>query len=586
MSNPPSVSIFDLYNLNRDVHSDGLRRLAEKHGEIYALLPASVVTPIAPQTYVVNSYQLAQELLGNENQQALPKAVAGPLEFIRKYLTGDALITALESEHEAWDKAHKILLRVFRQPKLGQSTFSVMNDIIGQLLLKWERFGPLSEVDVSEDFSRLTLDILALSAMGVRFNSFYDSKPHPFANAMEDFLEESVKSSMVAEAGRASWGATLDEGGITKEACISNAKFIRDYFKQAIQTRSGKTEASDFLSNTLQNKQLDADDVSKQLAAIFVAAIGPTSGLLSFVMYELVKNPEVRKKVQEEIRIVLGGGACTLDQLAKLPYITNVLKETLRLHPPVPAHALQTNESKVIAGGKYVLAGGSRILIHDRLIQRDPAVWGPDANEFNPDRMHNIQTGTNGMSADKKFKPFGNGSRACLGHEFAIQLAKLVVVLLFRHFDFELVNPNYELKHKQRVALQPDGLKVFAKLRKEPEGPGAVITFPPPTPGAPSVQPPSKIEELPPVYIFWGGNNGTCETYALTLSRWAPAKGFKPIMADLDQYQGDKFPKDGPVIIIAATFTGMSPVSRDKLGMLTERYQAFRLIMPESSSNG
>ncbi|KAG8680404.1 hypothetical protein FRC09_018272, partial [Ceratobasidium sp. 395] len=416
-----------------------------------------------------------------------------------------------------------------------------MNDIIGQLLLKWERFGSRSEIDVTEDCSRLVLDIMALCTMGVRFNSFYDPNPHPFARAMEEFLEGSVKSSMVAEAGRvAIQDASANEDAIAKEAYTLNAERIREYFKQVIQSWGDSTEGNDFLSTMTQDKQLD-----------------PAS-LLSFVIYELIKNPEVSKKVQDEIRGVLGGGACTVDRLAKLPYITAVLKETLRLHPPVPAHALQTTKEVVIGGGKFVLLGGSKVLIHDRLIQKDPAVWGPDADKFNPERMKGVQTGKNGMLADKTFKPFGNGERACLGHEFAMQIAKLVIVSLFQHFDFELANPAYELKHKQRVALQPDGFKVFAKLRKESEEGGNFVAFPSPTPGAPSVQPgPSQPEKSQPIYILWGGNNGTCETYTLTLSRWAPAKGFKPIMGDLDQYYGDKFPKDGPVIIIAATFTGL-----------------------------
>ncbi|KAG8767978.1 hypothetical protein FRC12_005907 [Ceratobasidium sp. 428] len=105
MTSPPTVSIFELYQLNSGVHSDGLCQLAKKYGEIYALLPSAFLKTGLSQTYVVNSYLLAKELLGNESQKPpqnpLPKAVAGPLEFIRKYLTGDALITALDSEREA-----------------------------------------------------------------------------------------------------------------------------------------------------------------------------------------------------------------------------------------------------------------------------------------------------------------------------------------------------------------------------------------------------------------------------------------------------------------------------------------------------
>ncbi|KAG8696153.1 hypothetical protein FRC09_008702, partial [Ceratobasidium sp. 395] len=115
MSSPPAVSVFDLFGLNGGVHSDGLCRLAERYGEIYALLPSAFLRAGLSQIYVVNSYQLAKELLGNESQEApkssLPKAVAGPLEFIRNNLTGNALITALDSERQAWEQGHKVLAK-------------------------------------------------------------------------------------------------------------------------------------------------------------------------------------------------------------------------------------------------------------------------------------------------------------------------------------------------------------------------------------------------------------------------------------------------------------------------------------------
>ncbi|QRV97462.1 cytochrome P450 family protein [Ceratobasidium sp. AG-Ba] len=302
----------------------------------------------------------------------------------------------------------------------------------------------------------------------------------------------------------------------------------------------------------------DMDATLRQLASLFIAATGPTSGLLSFAMYELLKNETAYQKVQSEIEKVLESDTCTADHLDKFPYITAVLRETLRLHPPVPAHAVLVSE-KTIIGGKYEIEEGSTILIHDRSIHRDTHenAWGPDANEFKPERMQRIEVGENGMTKDMRFKPFGNGSRSCLGHDFAMTLAKLVIVSLFQRFDFRLADTSYELRHKQRIALQPSGLKIIASPR------GATIPAAASTPGTtPSTTPIPVVPALEtkkeqPVYILWGGRDGTCENYAETLSRQAPAKGYKPIMAELNRYSGKgKLPTDGPVIIIAATYSG------------------------------
>lgn len=68
-----------------------------------------------------------------------------------------------------------------------------MNDVSKQLVMKWARFGPDYPINVTDDFTRLTLDTIAIAAMDTRFNSFYSEEMHPFVNAMVEFLAESGK---------------------------------------------------------------------------------------------------------------------------------------------------------------------------------------------------------------------------------------------------------------------------------------------------------------------------------------------------------------------------------------------------------
>jgi cytochrome P450/NADPH-cytochrome P450 reductase len=130
----------------------------------------------------------------------------------------------------------------------------------------------------------------------------------------------------------------------------------------------------------------------------------------------------------------------------------------------------------------------------------------------------------NGIPIAKALKPFGNGTRACLGKDFAMQQAKLAIASLFQRFNFKLADPRYELQHKQRIALQPDGFKILAESRQEDPDSRTTIESPSgPPPSQPPLQP--SQPDLQPIYILWGGQGGTCETYAQTLSRWAPAYG-------------------------------------------------------------
>lgn len=117
------------------------------------------------------------------------KNVASGLQQVRNGVH-DGLFTAYGPEEENWGIAHRVLL-----PQLGplaiRNMFNEMHDIASQLVMKWARYGPGLKIHVTEDFTRLTLDTLALCAMDYRFNSYYSEKMHPFIDAMGEFLKVS-----------------------------------------------------------------------------------------------------------------------------------------------------------------------------------------------------------------------------------------------------------------------------------------------------------------------------------------------------------------------------------------------------------
>lgn len=117
-----------------------------------------------------------------------------------------------------------------------------------------------------------------------------------------------------------------------------------------------------------------------------------TSGLLSFASCYLMKDPEAMRKAQQEVDTVVGKAPVTFQHMSKFPYIEAVLRESLRLEPTAPAITLQpipgTTEPVLIGGGKYLIPPDAPILALLPLIGRDPAVYGPDAAEFKPERMY------------------------------------------------------------------------------------------------------------------------------------------------------------------------------------------------------
>ena len=107
--------------------------------------------------------------------------------------------------------------------------------------------------------------------------------------------------------------------------------------------------------------------------------------MLSFVFYYLLKHPEAYKKAQEEVDRVIGRGSIQTEHLTKLPYITAVLRETLRLQPTAPAISLQPINDVETIGGQYTVHKGDPIIALLAKIHRDPAVYGHDANEWRPE---------------------------------------------------------------------------------------------------------------------------------------------------------------------------------------------------------
>jgi cytochrome P450/NADPH-cytochrome P450 reductase len=123
------------------------------------------------------------------NEDRFQKAVIAALGQVRNGVH-DGLFTAYGPQEKNWGIAHRVLL-----PQLGplaiRNMFDEMHDIASQLVMKWARHGPNHSIRVTDDFTRLTLDTIALCAMDYRFNSYYSESMHPMIEAMADFLRVS-----------------------------------------------------------------------------------------------------------------------------------------------------------------------------------------------------------------------------------------------------------------------------------------------------------------------------------------------------------------------------------------------------------
>jgi cytochrome P450 len=140
--------------------------------------------------------------------------------------------------------------------------------------------------------------------------------------------------------------------------------------------------------------------------------------------------------------------------------VRRVLDESLRLWPTAPAFAREAVQDTVLAG-RHPMRRGAWTLVLTPMLQRDPEVWGADAERFDPDRFDPKAVRSRPPHV---FKPFGTGARACIGRQFALHEATLVLGLLLRRYELR-ADPGYRLSVTERLTLMPEGLRLHLERR-------------------------------------------------------------------------------------------------------------------------
>ncbi|KAJ7870739.1 fatty acid hydroxylase [Mycena olivaceomarginata] len=498
---PPSIPfIGNVTALDKDVPLNSFILLAKTYGEIYQLniLGTTIIS--------INSYALANEV---SDEKRFKKQVAGGLLEVRN-LVGDGLFSAFNDEPD-WAIAHRLLMGA-------------------------RSFGPQAVLDPAEDFTRLTFDTIAYCSMSYRMNSFYFDKPIPFVVAMGDFLAECDL--------RASRPRVLQAvlGKNTKYQ--QDINLMKDLANQIVAEREANPiDKKDLLNTMLHSsdpqtgKKMSSDSISRNLNR---TGHETSSGMLTFAIYHLLKTPAALRKVRAEIDAVIGDRPAQTDDLSNMPYLTAVMRETLRLTPTAGKRGVTPLEDTTLGGGKYFVKAGTTILVHVWNMHRDPLVWGEDAEEFRPERH-----------LDGKFEalPFGFGVRGCIGRAFAWQEVILVLATVLQKFDLTVADP-------LTLTIKPKGFHIHARPRAAKP---LFYSTPSSSLKVGSVQtdttPAASTAALKPLYVFYGSNTGTSEAFAQRIANEAPSYGFRSSIGTLDSALG-KVPTDGPVIIITASFEG------------------------------
>ncbi|BBX50857.1 cytochrome P450 [Mycolicibacterium poriferae] len=398
--------------------------------------------------YVVAAGSDAVAELNDESRFC--KHVGPDIEALR-LLGGDGLFTAYNDEPN-WQKAHDVLMPAFSQQSMRRY-HAIMFDVADELTARWDE---RQIVDVSADATRATLETIGRCAAGHPFGAFDSEEPHPFVEHMVAGLKGADRVGMLRQTFLPRFLARRAEREV-----LGHAEAMHRIADEIIaeRLREGPGRHDDLLQLMLQS-DLEPANIRYQLINFLVAGHETTSGALSFALYFLARHPEIADRARAEIAEVWGEQQRPdFELIAKLRYVRRVFDEALRLHPTVPGYYRAAREDTLLAG-VHPMRKGDWVLALTMTLHRDPR-WGDDPDAFDPDRFapENVKARPAGL-----YKPFGTGPRSCIGRQFALHEAVLLLAVLLRRYEL-IPDPDYELQVAERLTLMPKDFHLTLRRR-------------------------------------------------------------------------------------------------------------------------
>jgi cytochrome P450 len=236
-------------------------------------------------------------------------------------------------------------------------------------------------------------------------------------------------------------------------------------FKMIRERRTaGPSDRSDLLSRLLcaedeQGRKMSDTELRDELLTLFLAGHETTALTLSYTFYLLATHTDVEAELHAELDRVLADRPPSVGDVPALHFAENVIKESMRMYPPAWTLGREATEDVEIGG--YPIKKGAQVLMAQWVVHRDSRFW-PEPERFRPSRWDEEQTKQLPRCA---YFPFGDGPRVCIGNNFAMMEAVLLLTAIARRFRLELV-PGQTLRLVPSVTMRPrDGIRVFVRNR-------------------------------------------------------------------------------------------------------------------------
>lgn len=333
------------------------------------------------------------------------------------------------------------MLEIFSMKRV-QSFRSIREEEINLLIKTIHRISSSSsDVNLSKLFVIMSNNITSKEAFGKRFSDDGDcnwSPDHDIFKEIIELLSEFLLREMLPSLEL--WRRSSN----VRVKLEKSFKRMDQLFEREIDGHCSGDDCEKDLLDVLLKHQGDSsfgvaftrDDIKAIVQEIFFGGTDTTSSVLEWVISELVRNPRVMNKAQDEVRGVVGPNKGKVEEsdLQELRYLKLVINETLRLHPPAPLLVPRECREECNVQG-FDIPVGTRVFVNVWAIMKDPNSW-ENPEEFIPERFE--ESAINFKGQHFQFIPFGAGRRMCPGMQLGIAIIEIALANILYHFNWEL----------------------------------------------------------------------------------------------------------------------------------------------------
>lgn len=361
-----------------------------------------------------------------------------------KAATGNGLFV---SEGDVWLRQRRLAQPAFHRQRIV-SFARIMTDSTGAMLESWQ---PLAErnvtVDVGAEMLRLTLGIVGKAL----FSRDLSNEADTVSKSFEVIRKHTTNRVMSVIKFPANFPTPQNR---RFRQALANADRI--VYGLIAERRRAKGDFNDLLSHLMAARDeetgegLSDQELRDQALTIIGAGYETTTQALAWTWYLLAKHPEIENKLRAEISNTLGGRTPTFEDLPNLRYTLMVFQEAMRLYPP--AWAISRAAIKPDEIGGYRIPANSEILLLPYITQRHPKYW-EKPEEFFPEHFSPEKVAARPHFA---YFPFGGGPRQCIGNNFALMEAQLIIAMVVQKYRLQLADER-EIEPETSVTLRPRG---------------------------------------------------------------------------------------------------------------------------------